>query len=100
MSLLRQKVPDGQVIAELEKEGVTAAYAEMVLSNVYKDIRRQKEFWINLAGGILLILTGICINIFSYRISVNADSFFFYCFWGIIAVGIIQVLRAFIIFKK
>jgi hypothetical protein len=50
--------------------------------------------------GGFYIVAGILINIFSYRLAVMANSFFFYFFWGIIAFGIITIIRGFILYYK
>jgi len=98
--LLRQKKQHTEIIAELQKEGIDGDYAQVIINNVFKDISNKKNFWKLLFSGLLIILAGVTLNLLSYRIAANSNSYVFYVFWGIFVTGIILIARAFIMFKK
>lgn len=98
--LLRQGKSEGYIVDELKKDGISLDYAHQIISNVDSDIHDRKSFWKLIFGGLFFIAGGLAINYFSYQIAENTGSFFFYLFWGIVVVGIVMIIRAFIIFKN
>ena len=99
-NLIKCKIPDNQILYALLKEGIDENYALMIIENAKSDIDDKKEFWKLLFMGIFFVIGGLAINYYSYKIAENANSFFFYLFWGIVVAGIILIIRAFILFKN
>jgi hypothetical protein len=97
--LLKEGKSEAGIIRELSGEGIDAGYAETIINNVQNDIHDRKGFWKLIFSGLFFILGGLAINYFSYQIAVNANSLFFYLFWGIVVAGIVLIIRAFIIFR-
>jgi hypothetical protein len=99
-ALLKRGMDEDELIAALQKEGIDASYAQLIIENVKGDIRDRADAWKLTLMGTFFIVGGIYINYFSYRIAVNANATFFYLFWGIVVVGILMVIRAFFLFRK
>jgi len=49
-------------------------------------------------GGFYLLI-GLLLNYLSYKIAVDINAFF-YLFWGIIVLGIITIVKGFILYRK
>lgn len=98
--LLKQDMEEDELINELTKEGIDSHYAQLIIENVKGDIRDRLDAWKLTLMGSFFIVGGIYINYFSYQIAVNANSGFFYLFWGIVVVGILMLIRAFFLFRK
>lgn len=99
-SLLKQDMDEDAIIEDLKKEGIDSHYAQLIIENVKGDIRDRADAWKLTMMGSFFIVGGIYINYFSYRIAVNANSTFFYLFWGIVVVGILMLVRTFFLFRK
>jgi amino acid transporter len=98
--LLKQGKSEDHIINQLTSHGIEPSYARMILNNVYNDRSDRKNFWKLLSGGVFFIAGGIAINYFSYKISGNFNSGYFYLFWGILVLGVILIIKAFTIFRK
>lgn len=98
--LIKNKAPENEILNRLLKEGLDQNYALTIIENVKSDIDDSKEFRRLLGMGIFFVVGGLAINYFSYKIAENFNSGFFYLFWGIVAVGIVLIIRAFILYKK
>ncbi|MEP7319438.1 MAG: hypothetical protein ABI921_11880 [Panacibacter sp.] len=98
--LLKQNIEEVELINELIKEGIDRHYAGLIIENVKSDIRDRTDAWKLTLMGTFFVVGGIYINDFSYRIAVNANSAFFYLFWGILVTGILMLFRAFTLFRK
>ena len=98
--LLSEGWTDENIINELAKEGIQTHYAQTIIENLQDEESDKKSFRNSLLVGIFYIVAGILINFFSYKIAVNNNSFFFYLFWGIIVLGIVTIIRGFILYKK
>ncbi|MES2777160.1 MAG: hypothetical protein V4722_23490 [Bacteroidota bacterium] len=99
--LLAQNQTDEMIIEELKKmDGIEAHYALLLIDNVNNDKSDKKSFRNSVIMGLFYIVSGLLINLFSYKIALSRYSLFFYVTWGIIAFGIVTVARGFIIYKK
>ena len=98
--LLKQDMDEDEIINELIKEGIDSHYAALIIENVKTDIRDRTDAWKLTLMGTFFVVGGIYINNFSYQIAVNANSTFFYLFWGIAVTGILILYKAFTLFRK
>lgn len=99
-ALLNDTVPENLIIEELLREGHTEYYAQTIIDNIHKEKSNRKSFNITLLMGLAITISGLLINIISYNTATENNSMFFYVFWGIVAVGISIILRAFILYRK
>ena len=53
---LKQGMTESAIISELQKLGIDANYAEIIIANVHNDIHDRKSFWKLLFGGLFTIL--------------------------------------------
>ncbi|MFT3844784.1 MAG: hypothetical protein QM725_07015 [Lacibacter sp.] len=98
--MLVKKMAEEDILKKLRESGIKKDYAILIIENAKEDIDKFKNFKVSLFIGLFLIVGGIIINILSYRIAEAANSIFFYLFWGIIAVGIVTVVKAYVLFKS
>jgi hypothetical protein len=98
--LLKENYTDAQIINQLTKEGIDTHYAEIIIGNVRDDQEDKKSFRNSMIMGSFYIFAGGLINILSYIIASNANSFFFYAFWGIVVLGVVTIIRGFILYKR
>lgn len=89
-----------QIIEEMQKQGLEKYYIETLIQNIENENSDKKSFRNSMIMGTFYIVSGTLINIFSYRIAENVNASFFYIFWGIIAVGILTIVRGFILYRK
>jgi hypothetical protein len=94
--LLRRGDTDMQVVEELSKQGVERYYAEMVVANIHKDAADKKNFRKHVLAGLFFITAGVLMSLLSY----NTGSNYFVIYTGIITLGIIIIIRGFILFRK
>jgi hypothetical protein len=99
-TLLQQKREEAAIIDELVKEGIEPSYAALIIENVKSDLEDRRLFKKEFGMGVFFVIAGLLINLLSYQLAVNLNSFFFYVFWGIIVLGIIMIYRAFVLFRK
>lgn len=97
--LQKKKYTDEEIIAELKKEGIAAEYAQQIIQNVENDRADKKSFRNSLIMGSFYIAAGIAINILSYTISANSNVLLYYFFWGIMVLGLVTIIRGFILYK-
>jgi hypothetical protein len=98
--LLLRKVEDDQIIIALQKEGIEAGYAELIIENVKTDLSDKENFRKELWKGIAVTFGGLLLNYLSYTTSIVTGSTIAFIFWGIIVFGISIIARAFILFKR
>jgi uncharacterized membrane protein HdeD (DUF308 family) len=85
---------------QLQQQGLQPYYIEMIIENIKNEKANNKSFRNSLIMGIFYIVAGVLVNIFSYRIAENTNSSFFYLFWGIVVLGIVTIIRGFILYKR
>ena len=91
---------DLEVIQRLVKEkGLQKQYATAVVEGIHQAKERKVNFWKSMFMGISAVLGGVLMTLFSYNISKSYDGNSFFLFYGIIAAGIIAILRGFILYK-
>ncbi len=98
--LIENKKADDEIIAELKKEGIDQNYATTVINNVRNDLRKKKEFWKQLLMGSFITIAGLLVNYLSYKFAEETGSGEFLLIWGVVVIGIITIIRAFILFRK
>jgi len=98
--MLRDKVPDDEIIKKLQEHGIEEFYAGTILENVKSDRNKRKNFWLTVLSGCVFVVLGLILNFASWYFSVRANSPFAYVFWGIIVFGIVTIFRGFVLFKK
>lgn len=98
-TLLRQKKNILEIFDALKKEGVEPDYAKTIIENVLKDDNNKKNFYRLLVAGLLFIIAGTVLSFLSHKLSVISHSFVFFG-EGVIVVGIILLINAYILFKK
>ena len=97
--LLAQHHSNEEIKQELAKDGVEPGYAQTLIENVHYDKENKKSFRNSMIMGLFYIGAGLLINFFSYKIAATNNSFFFYLFWGILVLGIVTIIRGFILYK-
>jgi len=95
-ALLLNKLSEDAIIIELEKDGIDANYASLIIQNVEADIADKKSFRNSIIMGSFYIIAGMLINYMSY----SAPSNIYIIFWGIVVFGIVTIIRGFILYKK
>jgi hypothetical protein len=98
--LIDEKYANEEIIKQLQKQGLEPYYIKMIIENVENDKADRKSLRNSIIMGVYFIVAGILINIFSYTIAVKANSLYFILFWGIVAYGIVTIVRGFILYKK
>lgn len=88
------------IIEQLQKQGLEPYYIESIIENIKDEQSDKKSFLKTIIMGIIYVVVGLLLNIFSFKIAEMTNSIFFYCFWGIIAFGIITIIRGFILYKR
>jgi len=99
-TLLEDEVPEHIIIEELVREGHTEYYARTIMDNIRQEKSNKKAFSTTLLLGTGITAGGILLNIISYNTAEANNATFFYVFWGIVALGISMILRAFILYRK
>jgi hypothetical protein len=97
---LQEGLCENEITEILKKQGLEDFYAKKIIENVLLDKQRKRSFWLLLFGGILVIAVGFGLNYYSYKMASTSNTSFFHLFWGIMVVGLIMIIRAFILFKK
>lgn len=97
---LKQKQTPEQIYNSLEEKGLEPYYIKTIIQNVEDEKDDKKNFRNLMKMGIGYIVGGVVVNIFSYKFAVATGSFIFYIFWGIVALGIMTIIRGFILFRK
>ena len=97
--LLQSNYSEDEIIEELKKDGIETHYAQIVIENVRDDKDDVKSFRNSLIMGGFYIGGGLLLNFFSYNFATAANSVFFYFFWGIIVLGLVTIIRGFILYK-
>jgi hypothetical protein len=98
--LIKQGLKEEEIVNKLMQEGLDEQYCALIIANIENDIEDRQSFRKLLIGGLFMTAAGLVINLLSYKISVNFVSFFYYVFWGIPVIGIVMIIRAFILFRK
>lgn len=96
--LLQQDHDDETIVTTLMTKGIERHYAEIVLANVKNDQSDTKEFYKHLFGGAFFFLAGLAMTIKGY--SMVSPGGMYIVFTGLMVYGIVQVVRAFVLFKK
>ena len=99
-ALMSQELEEKDIIGELQKEGIDAGYATIILENVRADKRDRIDAWKLTLMGSFFIIGGLCINYFSYLTAVNYNAGGFYIFWGIVVAGVLMLMRAAFLFRR
>jgi hypothetical protein len=98
--MLDQNYTNEAIIEKLKQQGLEPYYIETIIENVHDQLSDKKSFRNSMIMGLFYITGGLMINIFSYKIAADANASFFYLFWGIVAFGIITIVRGFILYKR
>ncbi len=98
--LLHQKYPEETIIETFRKQGLEQYYIETIIENIKNDKVTKRKFRNTIFAGLFYTIGGILINVFSYRISANSHSSVVYIFWGIVAFGLLTIIRGFILYRK
>jgi hypothetical protein len=99
-SLLSQGLNEIEITRTLEKEGIDPGYAGLIIDNIKTDERDRKDFWKLIIMGLFFVIGGLTINYLSYTIAVNINATFYFIYWGVVAMGIIFLVRAFALYRK
>lgn len=99
--LVDQGKDESVIISELCKVGeINEDYATQILENIYDDKYNKKEFIKHIFLGSFITIGGLLTNYLSYQFAVTTGSTTFLLIWGVVVVGIIVLIRGFILFKK
>ncbi|HWR33303.1 MAG TPA: hypothetical protein VN451_07255 [Chitinophagaceae bacterium] len=98
--LLKEGYSHDEIIKQLTGVGIEPYYIETIIGNLENEKTGKKNFRNSVFAGLFYIIAGLILNFLSYRLSVNSNSFFFYLFWGIIVVGVVTIIRGFILYRK
>ena len=98
--LLKKGHSENDIIQLLVDEGIEKDYAALIIENVRDDKTDDNSFRNAMISGGFFLIAGIAINILSYQIFDNLNSYFFYLFWGIVVFGITTIIRGFILYKN
>ena len=98
--LVKESYTDERIITELKKNGIEEHYARLIIQNIYQDLSDKRSFLNSMIMGSFYIGAGLLINVFSYKFAVSSNSLIFYLFWGIIVLGIITIIKGFILYRK
>ena len=97
---LMAQLSDEGVIQKLIKEkGLKENYARAVIHSIHERKENRKNFWRSvLMGGSAVLGSGLMTTI-SYGISESAGGNTFLIFYGIMAFGVITILRGFVLYR-
>lgn len=98
--LINNDFSEDEITAALEQDGIEAGYSRLIIENVLGDKRDRADFWKLIFMGSFFTIGGLLLNYYSYKISEISSSSFFILYWGIVVFGIVQIFRAFILYKK
>ena len=99
--LLRKGKSDSEIVSELTRVGnISTSYAEQILNNIYEDINKKKQFRKHILSGTFVTVAGLLINYLSYKFAYESGSGTFLLIWGIVVIGIINILRGLILYRK
>lgn len=98
--LLNANLSDSEIIKQFKTSGLEPYYIETVIANIRQDVEDRKSFRNSMIMGIFYLVSGVAANWFSYSIAENANATYFYLFWGIVVLGIVTIIRGFILYKK
>ena len=98
--LLKKNYTHEEIVDVLKQKGLEPYYIETIIENIEQEKEDKVSFRNSTITGIFFIISGFAINIFSYRLAESANNSFFYVFWGIIVVGIVTVIRGFILYRR
>jgi len=99
--LKRQGKSDPEIVNELAKVGnISTSYAEQILNNIYEDANKKKQFKKHIFNGTFVTIAGLLINYLSYKFAYQSGSGTFLLIWGIVVIGIINILRGLILYRK
>ena len=100
-ALVRQKLSDKDILSVLIRQfNISEEYAVMIVDNVRNEKDNQKNFIKAMTLGWTLLLGGLALNYFSYQISENTGSSTVIIFYGIVGLGIITILRGWILYRN
>jgi hypothetical protein len=99
-ALIEKNYSKEAIIEELTKQGLAPYYIETIIDNLENEKADKKSFRNSMIMGITYFVGGLLINIFSYTIAENENSTMFYAFWGVMVLGIVTIVRGFILYKK
>lgn len=98
--LVNQKQPDNLIVQALMEEGIEENYAITVIENVKKDQHNRKEFRKHILMGSFITIAALLVNYLSWKSAVESGASQFFIIWGIEVIGIITIVRGFILFRK
>lgn len=98
-SLLKAGVPDDKIVAHLSALGHEPYYIETVIENIREEGDDRKSFRNSMIMGLFYLLGGGAFNVISYMSATNMGVGFFYLFWGVIVLGIVTIIRGFILYR-
>jgi len=92
---------DSMIVSELCKDGeISEDYANQILENIYDDKYDKKEFIKHTILGSFITVGGLLTNYLSYQFAITTGSTTFLLIWGVVVIGVIVLIRGFILFKK
>ena len=98
--LIKQKQADQLIVKELMEEGIEENYAITIIENVKKDQHNRKEFRKHILMGSTITIAALLVNYLSWQSAVESGAGQFFIIWGIEVIGIITIVRGFILFRK
>ncbi|WP_276484081.1 hypothetical protein [Paraflavitalea pollutisoli] len=98
-SLLKDKVPDGKIVEHLSALGHEPYYIETVIENIREEGEDRKSFRNSLIMGGCYLIGGSALNAISYLSATNVGAGFFYLFWGVMVLGVVTIVRGFILYR-
>jgi hypothetical protein len=99
-SLLRDNIPDEEIIRRIIGHGVEQFYAETVLENVKQDRADKISFRKHILYGSALVAMGFLLNFASRLFYDSNGSMYYLIFLGPAVAGVLFILRGIIIFRK
>ena len=98
--LFEQGMDENEIINTLQKDGIDAGYAGLIIQNIKTDERDRRDFWKLIIMGLFFVVGGLTINFLSYRIAINVNASYYYVYWGVVVIGIIFLIRALSMYRK
>ncbi len=97
---LKDKQSTEQIINALTSQGIEPYYIETIIQNVEEENADKKSFRNSMIMGIVYIIGGLATNYFSWKFASESGNLFFYVFWGIVVLGIVTIVRGFILYRR
>lgn len=99
-TFLSQGLTNEQIIEKMSNENLQAYYIEMVIENIHNEKINRKSLINSIITGSFIVVSGLAINILSYKFSQNTNSSSSFIFWGVVVVGIVTIIRGLILYRN